>query len=118
MRAYLVAVLLSFAAAVNGTPPAQTPAGPRVGVDWPGFRGIAARGIDDHAALPLHWSVPDAKAVRWRVPIAGLGHSSPIVWGDQVCTASAVSGKPDFAQGGRDLKRTHRLEPRTSKATR
>ena len=62
-------------------------------MDWPGFRGIAA--VDDHAALPLHWSVPDAKAVRWRVPVTGLGHSSPIVWGDQVCTASAVSGKPD-----------------------
>ena len=74
---------------------AQSPAGPRAGVDWPGFRGIAAGGVDDVKALPLQWSVPDSKLVKWRVPVAGLGHSSPIVWGDQVCTSSAVSGTPD-----------------------
>ena len=74
---------------------AQTPSGPRAGVDWPGFRGIAAGGVDDAKALPLQWSVPDSKLVKWRVPVSGLGHSSPIVWGDQVCTASAISGTPD-----------------------
>jgi hypothetical protein len=45
--------------------------------------------------MPLQWSVPDSKLVKWRVPMSGLGHSSPIVWGDQVCTASAISGTPD-----------------------
>jgi len=74
---------------------AQAPAGPRAGVDWPGFRGIAAGGVDDAKALPLQWSVPDAKLVKWRVPVSGLGHSSPVVWGDLVCTASAISGTPD-----------------------
>ena len=78
-----------------GDASAQSPAGPRAGVDWPGFRGIAAGGVDDAKALPLQWSVPDAKLVKWRVPVSGLGHSSPIVWGDQVCTASAISGTPD-----------------------
>jgi outer membrane protein assembly factor BamB len=29
--------------------------------------------------------------VKWRVPVAGLSHSSPVVWGNQVCVASAVS---------------------------
>ena len=74
---------------------AQTPAGPRSGVDWPGFRGIAAGGVDDANELPVRWSVPDAKLVKWRVPVSGLGHSSPVVWGDLVCTASAISGTPD-----------------------
>src|ERR671919_118744 len=68
---------------------------PRAGVDWPGFRGIAARGVDDAQAVPVQWSVPDKKLVKWRVPVAGLGHSSPVVWGDHVCTASAISGTPD-----------------------
>jgi outer membrane protein assembly factor BamB len=76
-------------------PAAQSPSGPRAGRDWPGFRGIAARGVDESATLPLQWSVPDKKALRWRSPVAGLGHSSPVVWGDLVCTASAVSGTPD-----------------------
>src|SRR6188472_167853 len=74
---------------------AQTPAAPRAGIDWPGFRGIAAAGVDDAKAPPVQWSVPDAKLVKWKTPVAGLGDSSPIVWGDQVCTASAISGTPD-----------------------
>ena len=51
--------------------------------------------MDDAKALPLQWSVPDKKLVKWRVPVSGLGHSSPVVWGDHVCTASAISGTPD-----------------------
>ncbi len=74
---------------------AQSPVSPRAGVDWPGFRGIAAAGVNDAAAVPVNWSVPEAKLVKWKVPVAGLGHSSPVVWGDMVCTASAISGTPD-----------------------
>lgn len=73
----------------------QSRSGPRAGIDWPAFRGIDASGIGEGTAPPLAWNVPEAKAVKWRVPVAGLGHSSPIVWGDLVCTASAVSGTPD-----------------------
>ena len=90
--AALSSLILALAMA---TTLAQAPTGPRAGVDWPGFRGIAAGGVDDAKALPLQWSVPDSKLVKWRVPVSGLGHSSPIVWGDQVCTASAISGTPD-----------------------
>jgi len=74
---------------------AQSPAGPRAGVDWPGFRGIAAGGVDDAKAPPLQWAANDPKLLKWRVPVEGLGHSSPVVWGDLVCTASAISGTPD-----------------------
>ena len=84
-------MVLCAAATASG----QSRPAPRAGVDWPGFRGIAAAGTDDGTALPVSWSVPDAKLVKWKVPVAGLGHSSPVVWGDMVCTASAVSGTPD-----------------------
>jgi outer membrane protein assembly factor BamB len=94
MRTQLFAALSSLMVA-GIAPAAQTPSGPRAGVDWPGFRGIEARGVDDQATPPLQWSVPGSKQVRWRVPIAGLGHSSPVVWGDLVCTATAISGTPD-----------------------
>jgi len=93
MRTPLASALLSLA--LVGAVLAQPPAGPRAGRDWPGFRGIAARGVDETAAVPLQWNVPESKQVRWRVPVAGLGHSSPVVWNDLVCTASAVSGTPD-----------------------
>jgi outer membrane protein assembly factor BamB len=88
----LTSLVVFFSAAVIT---AQSPSGPRAGVDWPGFRGIAARGVDDSRTPPVTWSVPESKLVKWRVPLAGLGHSSPVVWGDQVCTASAISGTPD-----------------------
>ena len=93
MRPSLLAAWSSLAIAIGLS--AQTPTGPRAGVDWPGFRGIEARGVDEQATPPLQWSVPASKLVRWRVPVAGLGHSSPVVWGDQVCTATAISGTPD-----------------------
>ena len=87
--------LVVIAIAVAFTTAALAQSAPRAGVDWPGFRGIAARGVDDGKALPLEWNVPDKKLVKWRVPVSGLGHSSPVVWGDHVCTASAISGTPD-----------------------
>src|SRR5262249_32755436 len=37
----------------------------------------------------------------WKTPVPGLGHSSPIVWGDRVWVTSAISGKenPDLKVG-------------------
>jgi outer membrane protein assembly factor BamB len=39
--------------------------------------------------------VPGNKNVKWRVEVPGLSHSSPVVWGQQICTASAISGQPN-----------------------
>jgi outer membrane protein assembly factor BamB len=64
---------------------------PRPGVDWPSFRGIAARGIGDGRATPTTWNVQTGEGVKWKTPIPGLGHSSPIVWGELVCVSTATS---------------------------
>src|SRR5919198_1240027 len=39
--------------------------------------------------------------IRWKTPIPGLGHSSPVVWEDRVYVTSAISGKenPDLKVG-------------------
>ncbi len=63
---------------------------PRPGLDWPQFRGIAASGISEGSALPLEWSVETGEHIAWKTPVAGLAHSSPIVWGDAVFVTSAV----------------------------
>jgi outer membrane protein assembly factor BamB len=81
---------LAAAALVGATVSADTP---RPGIDWPSFRGPSARGVAEGKPAPTTWDVPGGKNVRWRTPVAGLGHSSPIVWGDQICASSAVSGK-------------------------
>ena len=62
--------------------------------DWPAFRGPGASGVQDGFTLPVRWNAdPSAGAtagIRWKTPIPGLGHSSPIVWGDRVFVATAV----------------------------
>lgn len=67
---------------------------PRPGADWPSFRGVRAAGVADGFPAPTDWNVPEGKNVVWKTDLPGLGHSSPIVWGDRVyvTTAIAVSG--------------------------
>jgi outer membrane protein assembly factor BamB len=68
---------------------------PKPGVDWPSFRGIRGAGVADGFRTPVSWDVPNGKGLRWKTPIPGLGHSSPIVWGGRVCVTTAISGAPD-----------------------
>ncbi|HYE14379.1 MAG TPA: PQQ-binding-like beta-propeller repeat protein [Pyrinomonadaceae bacterium] len=58
--------------------------------DWPQWRGPGGAGISDEKDLPEEWS--DTKNVRWKTPIPGRGHSSPIVWGKRVFLTTAVEG--------------------------
>ena len=72
--------------------------------NWPEFRGAGARGVADGYPTPVSWSADPAgklSAVRWRAEIPGLGHSSPIVWGDRLYVATAVrlSGKAPLRIG-------------------
>lgn len=61
--------------------------------NWPSFRGPNASGIAAGDDLPAEWDVESGKNVRWKTPIPGLGHSSPIVWEDRVFVTTAVSGQ-------------------------
>jgi outer membrane protein assembly factor BamB len=54
---------------------------------WPYWRGPAADGMAVGDA-PLHWS--DTQNVRWKTDIPGRGHSSPVIWGDQIFVTTAV----------------------------
>jgi len=60
------------------------------GQAWPTWRGPLGTGEAPAAKPPLAWS--ETKNVRWKVPIAGEGKSSPIVWRDTVYVTSAVAG--------------------------
>jgi outer membrane protein assembly factor BamB len=59
--------------------------------NWPQFRGPRASGIAEGPATPVEWNVATGRSVLFRVPVEGLGHSSPVVWGDQVFVTTAVS---------------------------
>jgi len=69
----------------------------RPGVDWPSFRGIRGAGVAAGRPIPTAWDVPQGQGVRWKTPIAGLGHSSPIVWGNRVCVTTSISGSGDHS---------------------
>lgn len=61
--------------------------------NWPSFRGPHAAGIAEGFPLPTAWNVEEKKNVLWKTPLPGLGHSSPIIWGDRVFVTTALSGK-------------------------
>jgi outer membrane protein assembly factor BamB len=77
------------------------PAAPSPAGSWPSFRGALASGIAEGQRLPDRWDPRTGENIVWRTSIPGLGHSSPVVWGNRVFVTSAVSsrGKATFKPG-------------------
>ncbi|MGF1580744.1 MAG: PQQ-binding-like beta-propeller repeat protein [Gemmataceae bacterium] len=61
--------------------------------NWPAWRGPRGDGTSNEKNLPIHWDAK--KNVTWKVPVAGIGHSSPIVWESRIFVTSCLedSGK-------------------------
>ena len=59
--------------------------------NWPCFRGANADGIARGAATATVWNVEKSENVLWKRAIPGLGHSSPIIWGDRLFVTTAVN---------------------------
>jgi outer membrane protein assembly factor BamB len=59
--------------------------------NWPSFRGPGATGVAEGRGAPVKWDAVKSENVRWKAPIPGLAHSSPVVWGDKVFVTTAVS---------------------------
>jgi outer membrane protein assembly factor BamB len=62
---------------------------------WPTFRGPNASGVAEGFASPTTWNVPAGENVKWKTPIAGLGHSSPVIWGNYLFITTAKGEKID-----------------------
>ncbi len=63
--------------------------------NWPRFRGPDGSGVADGQNPPVSWDVESGRGVVWKTEIPGLGHSSPVVWGDRVFVTSATSSDPN-----------------------
>ena len=61
--------------------------------NWPSFRGYRAAGVARNQNLPLHWEGKSGKNIKWKTAIPGLGHSSPVIWGDKLFLTTAVNTK-------------------------
>lgn len=55
--------------------------------DWPAWRGPTGQGICTEKNLPLKWS--DTENVKWKIPLAHQGNSTPIVIGDKIFLTQA-----------------------------
>ena len=58
---------------------------------WPAYRGFMSSGVLDNANLPDSFSIEKAINIKWKIPIMGLGHSSPVIWDDKIFITTAVS---------------------------
>lgn len=88
----LVSVVLSCFVLLTGSP--REARG-----NWPEWRGPLRTGEAPGAQPPLEWA--EAKNVRWKVAVPGLGLGSPIVWGELVLVSTAADSTSQ--PGARDF---------------
>jgi hypothetical protein len=60
------------------------------GSNWPQWRGPDSQGISAEKGLPIEWDTE--KNIVWKTPIAGRGHSSPIVWNNRIFLTTSLEG--------------------------
>ena len=58
--------------------------------NWHHWRGPYATGVAADANPPITWS--ETENVRWKIAIPGIGHATPIIWGDKIFIQTAVEG--------------------------
>jgi outer membrane protein assembly factor BamB len=84
---------------------------------WPHWRGPLDTGEAPHGDPPITWS--ETENVRWKVELPGIGHSTPVIWGDTLFVTTAVAigerlePEPESAPGAHDnalVTHVHRLE--------
>lgn len=59
---------------------------PAAAQEWVRFRGPNGTGISDATTIPTEWTEAD---YNWRVALPGIGHSSPVSWGNRIFLTSA-----------------------------
>lgn len=58
--------------------------------DWPAWRGPTGQGFCDEKGIPVTWS--ETENVKWKVPLALQGNSTPVIWGDKIFLTQANKG--------------------------
>ena len=72
--------------------------------NWHQWRGPSANGIAPDGNPPIKWN--EGMNIKWKAEIPGIGHATPIVWGDQIILLSAVQTdqeiKPEEPEEGEE----------------
>ena len=91
MKRFIAGLLLSAVACVIAACAFNLRGVEAKGGNWPQWRGPEGQGVSRETGLPSEWSA--TKNIKWKTPIAGRGHSSPIVWGKRVFLTTALDGE-------------------------
>lgn len=81
--------------------------------NWHYWRGPLATGMALNANPPTTWS--ETENIRWKVPIPGMGHATPIIWEDMVFIQTAIQGEmanPNNTEGDNQSDRRRRRRNR------
>lgn len=89
MKRFSLCLLLTLLSLPRGAAAEPAPDGE---LYWPQWRGPVATGVAPHGEPPLTWS--ETRNVRWKVPVAGRGHGSPVVWADRLFLLTSVLATP------------------------
>ena len=81
LAAMVAAVVLSAGVAVSDT-------SDQAMRYWPQWRGPLSTGVAPRGNPPVEWS--ETRNIRWKTPLPGSGHSTPIVWGDYIFVTTAI----------------------------
>ena len=73
--------------------------------DWPAFRGAGGRGVAEGFSIRTKWNgdpaaneTPadrQANGILWQTKVPGLGHSSPVIFGNKIFLVTAVATADD-----------------------
>jgi outer membrane protein assembly factor BamB len=79
--------------------------------NWPRFRGWDGNGATALTNAPLSWDGQTGRNVAWKSPIPTPGHSSPVVWSNQVFVTGGTAEKREvFSYGIADGRLLWRCE--------
>lgn len=75
--------------------------------NWSQWRGPEGNGISVETNLPAEWS--DTKNIKWKTPIPGRGHSSPVVWDNRIFLTTDIEG--DIVPGAKAVEHLESGKP-------
>jgi outer membrane protein assembly factor BamB len=77
------------------------------GENWPQWRGPTNDGISGEKNLAVRWSA--SENIAWKMPLKGLGTSTPVIWEDRIFLTSQLGDGP-LAEGARDFDDAQRAK--------
>lgn len=79
--------------------------------NWPEWRGPSAQGHASASGLPETWS--ETSNVGWKTALPGRGHSTPVMWGEQIWLTTALETAATAEEAKRRLETNTGDQPLT-----